>query len=146
LWSQWCFDKELLGLSLNSVSTVSPHYSQHDSSHSMSIVREIEKVLGNNIIKLTYVDCWLILEASYWHDIGMLITDSEKREYIDSAEFSAFLSEISSSDHDLTTYANTLRDHLDGVSNPPLVDLEHALRYVIADYVRQNHSSRSKKI
>lgn len=48
------------------------HYSRHDVSHSIKILESIQLILGKDRIKkLSAGDLWLLLEAAYFHDIGM---------------------------------------------------------------------------
>lgn len=87
LWAQWEFDKKLLARALNTISRDFPHYSLHDSSHSSTIITQIEKVIAPNIDKLTATDCWLFLESCYWHDAGMIITNDEKKRLLTDEAF-----------------------------------------------------------
>ena len=41
LVGQWEYDKQLIPSALNAVSTVFPHYSLHDETHSISIINNI---------------------------------------------------------------------------------------------------------
>ena len=89
LMSQWDFDEKLVGKSLENVGSYYPHFSSHNESHSQQILVNIERLLGSNIDKLTATDTWLILEAAYWHDIGMLFNADEVQkvfEELDSLE------------------------------------------------------------
>ena len=101
LLAQWTFDKALLGRSLNSVSTGFPHYSLHDATHSETILREIEKIRGAHTEVLSAVDCWLLLEAAYWHDLGMVLAYSERNELIESDEFALILRQLREEPGDL---------------------------------------------
>ena len=69
LVNQWEFDKVLIPKALQNVGQLFPHYSRHDVSHSLQILVNIERLLGEDINKLSATDTWLILEAAYWHDI-----------------------------------------------------------------------------
>lgn len=72
------------------------NYSMHDESHSIHILESIEMLLGKNRIdKLSRSDLWLLLNAAYAHDIGMvteykdlesLWSDLEFREYLKEAK------------------------------------------------------------
>ena len=90
LASQWRFDKELISKALQNISSLFPHYSRHDASHSKQIIVNIERMLGERILHLTATDMWLILESAYSHDIGMVITHKQIQD-INSPEFNAFV-------------------------------------------------------
>ena len=77
LWSTWNLNKQTLDPILNTIIKDYPHYSFHDSSHSESILLNIERILGDNIKNLSPTDLWLILHASYLHDFGMVILDTK---------------------------------------------------------------------
>lgn len=97
---QWGFDEQLTSKALQNISSLYPHYSRHDSSHSRQILVNIERILGQDRIKsLTATDTWLILEAAYWHDIGMIVTDDEYKEASQSEDFKLFVEEIKEDIH-----------------------------------------------
>ena len=67
--------QKVIPVALNAVSTLFPHYSLHDESHSITIINNIVRVLDKEKLgKLSAIDIWLILEASYCHDIGMVVS------------------------------------------------------------------------
>jgi len=78
LFAQWSYDKRIIPAALQAVSNLFPHYSLHDESHSITIINNILRVLGkDNFTKLSAIDIWLILEAAYWHDLGMVVSGEE---------------------------------------------------------------------
>jgi len=100
LGHQWGFDEQLVGKALQNISTLYSHYSRHDASHSKQILINIERILGvNRIANLTATDTWLILEAAYWHDIGMLVTEAEYKAASQSEEFKVFVEGIREDAH-----------------------------------------------
>lgn len=55
-----------------------PHYSVHDQEHSRTIIEAIEMFLGKwRIERLGIGNAWLLLNAAYGHDIGMVIQHQE---------------------------------------------------------------------
>jgi len=146
LWSQWSFDKILLMRSLNVISSDFPHYSLHESSHSNSVLLEIEKILGSNIEKLSYIDAWLLLEASYWHDVGMIVTAEEKDKIIKNLEFKTFIEQLSTRNNDLSEYAKIYLNYTEGNPHPSFLELEKSFVLVFAEYIRTKHPERGKKI
>ncbi len=72
--SIWKLNKKNLSSALSNINQYYPHYSLHDRSHSLTIINNIELFLGEDRIKrLSPTNTWLILMASFTHDIGMVI-------------------------------------------------------------------------
>ena len=70
--STWSIGKRALTKIVSNISLIFPHYSLHDDSHAQSILRNIERVLGNERIKtLKPIETWLLLMSAYSHDIGI---------------------------------------------------------------------------
>jgi hypothetical protein len=106
LQSQWNFDEELIPKALQNIISIFPHYSRHDASHSQHILLNIERLLGETITSLTATDTWLLLEAAYWHDIGMVITSDDISNDLKSAEFKEYVADIASQKgHELQIFA-----------------------------------------
>lgn len=110
LLAQWEFDKKLLQRALNAVSTTFPHYSLHDSSHSSTIITQIEKIILPDIDKLSATDCWLLLESCYWHDAGMIITKQQKKDLVNDKEFQIFIDEHIEFQSDLSIHAKKIKN------------------------------------
>jgi hypothetical protein len=87
LEAQWEYDKRLVQQALQTVGTTFPHYSLHDASHSNTILVNVTRVLGDRVQNLSATDTWLILEAAYWHDVGMVVSDSTLRSWWSSPDF-----------------------------------------------------------
>lgn len=105
LESQWRFDQELISKALQNVSAIFPHYSRHDASHSRQILVNIERMLGDKVQYLTASDTWLIMEAAYNHDIGMVITHKQIKD-MDTPEFAGFVKDIiAEPEHELYKFA-----------------------------------------
>ena len=96
LVGQWEYDKQLIPSALNAVSTVFPHYSLHDETHSISIINNIIRIIGKDTInEMSPTDLWLLLEASYCHDLGMIITADEIEKSLSNGTFISFFRNIS---------------------------------------------------
>ena len=146
LLSQWEFDQKLVGKALENIGGFYPHFSNHNASHSQQILVNIERLLGNDIELLTATDTWLILEAAYWHDAGMLVDAEKAKKVHDEENFKKMLREIvqnKSSDsyefakvflNDSWQAAIALEEHpFDGVEK---------YRQLIAEYFRKEHANR----
>lgn len=74
----WNVEKPQYVSRLKAVAQRYPYYSLHDCTHSETILRSIEYLLGEDRIKLlSPTDTWLILQCAYTHDIGMALSAKE---------------------------------------------------------------------
>lgn len=145
--SQWSFDKELISKALQNIGATFPHYSRHDASHSRQIIVNIERMLGDRISWLSATDMWLLLEAAYSHDIGMVVTNKQIKD-LDTKEFKAFVQDICDrNDHDLQPFA---KKWIDGALTLPAGAAAHLLfneyRQLIAEWYRKKHPENAAKI
>jgi hypothetical protein len=150
LINQWGFDEQLIPKALSAVGNMFPHYSRHDESHSKQILTNIERILGENIVLLSATDTWLLLEAAYWHDIGMVVQKSEVATALRDASFLNFLDELRRSpSNDLHKFAKTF-----DATNPiagfpgedsPLEAVEQ-FRLLMAEWFRRQHPARAETI
>lgn len=143
LWAQWEFDKALLTKSLNTINRDFPHYSLHDSSHSNTIINQIEKIISKDIPNLSATDCWLILESCYWHDSGMILSDKIKSELLTSDEFRFYLETAKNSSPEIAELIIKMNKDSEPEDHFALYDKSRALTYVISDYFRRKHADRS---
>lgn len=150
LFSQWDFDRKLIPKALQTVGNLFPHYSRHDESHSRQILVNIERLLGDNLQLLTATDTWLLLEAAYWHDIGMVVPQRDLEEALSDPEFDGFLQGFTSQPHhELHAIAVTLKEKsgsfrifFDGA---PL-DAVTRFRELMAEWFRRKHPVRAEQI
>ena len=150
LMSQWEFDEKLVGKSLENVGSYYPHFSSHNESHSQQILVNIERLLGSNIEKLTATDTWLILEAAYWHDIGMLFNADEVQDVIENEHFKDYVEELANNNvQDLHEFAKVW--HNDGWEaalvhyDNPYKGVEK-YRQMVAEWYRKGHAENSNDV
>ena len=150
LMSQWEFDEKLVGKSLENVGSYYPHFSSHNESHSQQILVNIERLLGNNIEKLTATDTWLILEAAYWHDIGMLFNADEVQDVIEDEKFKDYVEDLANNNvQDLHEFAKVW--HNDGWEaalvhyDNPYTGVEK-YRQMVAEWYRRDHPANSERV
>lgn len=150
LMSQWSFDEQLVGKSLENVGSYYPHFSSHNESHSQQILVNIERLLGSNIDKLTATDTWLILEAAYWHDIGMLFSATEVQDIIDDEKFKDYVEELANNNvQDLHEFAKVWHEQgwqqaLAYYDNP-YTGVEK-YRQMVAEWYRRGHAENSNNV
>ena len=150
LMSQWEFDEKLVSKSLENVGSYYPHFSSHNESHSQQILVNIERLLGSNIEKLTATDTWLILEAAYWHDIGMLFNADEVQDVIENEHFKDYVEELANNNvQDLHEFAKVW--HNDGWEaalvhyDNPYKGVEK-YRQMVAEWYRKGHAKNSNDV
>lgn len=88
IYNTWQFIKKDITNQLDNVSVYFPHFSLHDSSHSETIISQMERILGEDRINdLSFSDIFLLLLVAYSHDLGMVLQYSEVEEYFRSEEY-----------------------------------------------------------
>lgn len=147
LESQWRFDQELISKALQNINTIFPHYSRHDASHSKQIIVNIERMLGDKIKYLSATDTWLILEAAYNHDIGMVITQKQLED-MNSKEFEDYVQSLKDDkDHELHKFAkNWLKEKALLPKKAKAHSFFHNYIQLLAEWYRKKHPENSAKI
>lgn len=150
LVNQWGFDEKLIPKALQTIGSLFPHYSLHDESHSRQILVNIERLLGDNIQLLTATDTWMILEAAYWHDIGMVVPQKDIVDAINQPAFQQYIESIrNNSHHELYRFASSfdIKDMskcFSGADAP--MEAVDKFRQLMAEWFRRQHASRSEHI
>jgi len=151
LVNQWGFDEKLIPKALQTIGNLFPHYSRHDESHSRQILVNIERLLGKkNIEKLTATDTWLLLEAAYWHDIGMVVPQKDIEEALNHPGFSQYIQEICNNPlHELHQFSvnfsfSDMSQCFSGADTP--IEAMDKFRQLMAEWFRQQHATRAKAI
>lgn len=148
LLAQWTFDKQLVGRALDNVSLIFPHYSLHNASHADTILRQMARVLGSRRIEqLGPTDLWLLLEAAYHHDLGMVVPEETQRSWWTDKKFEPFLHGlIDHSDEEIRGAAALLikaGEHTAPSDTWPF-DVRRALVLIMAEYARPRHAGQSR--
>jgi hypothetical protein len=150
LLSQWEYDRRLVADALQTVVRYFPHYSRHDASHSNTILVQVARVLGQaRIDALSATDLWLLLEAAYQHDIGMVVTDEQVRGWWKEPGFKEFLAQLqNSSDPELARAAGLLAPQTSPRELPRdwPIEVSRTLTLVIAEYARRQHAANAERI
>lgn len=152
--SVWKLNKSNLTNALSTVAHVFPHYSQHDHTHSETIISNIESFLGEERIRnLSPTDAWLILMAAFTHDLGMIAFSDVVEGQWQSEEFGEYLEQLlASTNVDLKSSAELmlrLKAHNEGATksaeqvelNP--LEIKSAVTLLTAEYIRRIHHRRS---
>ncbi|MFZ6179871.1 HD domain-containing protein [Nannocystis pusilla] len=147
LLGQWNFDKRALAQSLTSIVYTFPHYSRHDHSHADEILVKIARILGEaRIAQLSATDLWLLLEAAYNHDIGMVVDDATARAWIGTEEYRRFLDRLRDGSDDVADAARRLENRSYPASEAWPLDVRRDLVTVFAEYARREHARRAEHV
>lgn len=151
LFAQWNYDKKIIPSALQAVSTLFPHYSLHDESHSITIINNIIRVLGKeNIEKLSAIDIWLILEASYSHDIGMVVSSESLIKALNSPDFIIYFKELINDEknslHEFARQFEIIDGKIKYKHDFLNLELHDGIKFILAEFFRRSHSDRSKEI
>lgn len=150
LMGQWVFDKTNIPNALKAIAGVFPHYSLHDETHSESIINNIVKMLGQDVIsKLSCTDLWLLLECAYSHDLGMAVTaDRITKAFVEGDFMKHYLRICADKDHPCYPYAQhfEIKEGMLYQKNEPLnIDVLDSIRFLLAEYFRKQHADNSEK-
>ncbi len=145
LLAQWEYDVRLLANALQVVGNNFPHYSFHDATHSETILQRIASLLGPAALaQLSATDLWLLLEASYLHDAGMIVLHTCKREDLSSPAFAAHLKQLqASSDSDLAAAARRIQELRERRTPLEILEGHLDLLVIYAEFVRARHPERA---
>jgi|GEM_PF-7124630 len=145
LLAQWEYDQRLLEQALGAVGHLFPHYSQHDASHSRTILERIAALLGEeSLLKLSGADLWFLLEAAYFHDAGMVASYARKSDDVKSEDFARHVERCARAENsDLARAAERLRTKVPRSAPGEILEGNFDLLLVYAEFVRARHPQRA---
>ncbi len=129
-----------------------PHYTRHTIPHSDEIIRQISKLLFKEdeseecSTRLSPVEAYILAASAYLHDVGMVVSDSEKARILDSPDWQTWVSEEGGGE---TRWEEVQRFRLrthpanENVRNF-LADRE--VRFLVAEFIRRSHHYRAVDI
>lgn len=149
LVGQWEYDKKLLPSALGAVALMFPHYSLHDESHSLSIIDNITRIIGKEIIsELSGTDLWLLLEAAYCHDLGMIVTAEKIEKVFKDGSFLEYYKKVSLDPsnplYKYCQYFEVKDGKLVITSLSNLLDVHDATKFLLSGFFRLQHGRNSK--
>ncbi len=152
LYAVWRLNKENLAAVLNNIASVFPHYSQHDISHSITILDNIQRLLGRDRVeRLGATDTFLLLMSALTHDLGMYMTYEMVEKEWDKPEVKKLIeSYAKSSDKIIATAARLLQDYYTRPANAAegfkwALGVRNAVTIILAHQLRQGHGGRSSE-
>lgn len=149
LYTQWRMSKTFVPKVQAVIAHIFPHFSLHDDSHSETILNRIESFIGvDELKKLSTTDIWLMLSAAYYHDLGMAVMAKDIEEIFADKKFKEDIKKIQKdTNHPLFPFADLYEVKSDGLYYKPEKlsgKTFDAAKFLLADFVRKNHHSRSK--
>lgn len=151
LLDAWRLNKKNLPKALSTIASYFPHYSRHDDSHSMTLLDNIQRLLGRDRVeRLGPTDTFLILMAGLTHDLGMYMSYTFLEEEWAKPEMADLLtSYASSADKQISDAANLLLNQRLRPDDPAkgfkwALELRNAVTLIIAQQMRGGHGDRSK--
>lgn len=151
LLDAWRLNKNNLPNALSTIASYFPHYSRHDDSHSMTLLDNIQRLLGRDRVeRLGPTDTFLILMGGLTHDLGMYMSYTFLEEEWDKPEMADLLrTYAASADKQIAAAANLLLNHRHCPKEPTknfkwALELRNAVTLIIAQQMRGGHGDRSK--
>ena len=154
LYHTWYQNKTWLTALLETTIIAYTNYSRHDASHAESVIHNIERILGEERIRmLSPTDCFLLLHIAYIHDIGMYITSKDRENMVESERFDELLNTFErSSDFLQKKWAKCIRrvcykDETEDTTKlyREKLDVYHAITNILAEFYRSEHGERSSE-
>jgi molecular chaperone HtpG len=126
-----------------------PHYTRHTVRHSDAIIVQLSKLLfldedpEQPVIKLSAMEAYILAAAAYLHDAGMVTSDRQKKEILESSEWKAWTSDGSGARRlkEIDTF-RTGSSPTDPQIRNFLADVQ--TRFLIAEFVRRTHHLRAR--
>ena len=150
LYSIWDLNKKNLSQGLNLTCNLYPHYSLHDITHSMTIINNIQCLLGESRIKnLGATDTFLLLMACLTHDIGMILTYKIIEEEWEKETFRELIEKLSNNDDSVIADAaklllrNNKDNGYDDSNFKWALEVKNAVVILTAEIFRNKHAKQS---
>ncbi len=126
-----------------------PHYTRHTVLHSDAIIVQLSKLLfrdedpAQTVVKLSAMEAYIIAAAAYLHDAGMVTSDHQKKEILESPAWEAWTADGSGTKRwkEIDTFRNGSTPTDPHVRNF-LADVQ--ARFLIAEFVRRTHHLRAR--
>jgi molecular chaperone HtpG len=123
------------------------HYTSHTVHHSDEIVLQISKLLFRNdeptqpVVQFSAMEAYILAAAAYLHDAGMVVSDKEKAELLDSADWKEWTESGGAAPRwrEIREFRQGDSPSNEGTRNF-LADIQ--TRYLIAEFVRRTHHLR----
>lgn len=128
------------------------HYSLHDASHSRTIIKSIERFLGDDrIAQLSATDTFMLLICAYAHDYGMAMSFNQVYEALGTQDFENFIQKqkdisLTLSQEEEQAVSNLISFMQCGEPTVSLQEQYFSIMMVIQMYLRPTHWRRAGNI
>lgn len=129
------------------------HYTTHTIKHSDEIVNQISKLLFKDddwkkpTIKLSGVEAYILIAAAYLHDAGMVTSEKEKSEILETDSWKKWISGEENREkrwNDIKLQRENNPAVADEATRNFLADLQ--TRFMIAEFIRGQHHLRAANV
>lgn len=160
LWHAWHQNKNWIGQLLQVTLNSFPTYSRHDETHALSVLNNIEMILGQDrIAGLSATDCFVLLHTVYIHDIGMCITQQDRKQIIENEAFMDMVDQLETDGDesivnaikilkctDYETDKGDKEERIEGLKQlyRAKLDVYYAIIELMAYYRRSEHGEKSR--
>ena len=161
LWHAWYQNKHWISQLLQITLSSFPTYSRHDETHALSVLNNIEMILGQErIAQLSATDCFVLLHTVYIHDIGMCITQQDRKQIIENEAFIEMLDQLETDGDETVVQAIKVLKRTDYKSDElgkeeriaylkqlyrAKLDVYYAIIELMGRYRRSEHGEKSKE-
>jgi molecular chaperone HtpG len=137
---------------LSYVQNTFPHFTRHSIQHSDEIVLQISNLLFRDaipsepIVQLSGVEAYILVASAYLHDAGMVTSDKEKMEILDSREWREWTSGTGGGAkrwNEIQQF-KARTDVADQPTRIFLADVE--TRHLVSEFVRARHHIRAGRL
>jgi hypothetical protein len=126
-----------------------PHYTRHTVLHSDAIMVQLSKLLfleedhAQPVVKLSGMEAYILAAAAYLHDAGMVTSDDQKKEILESEPWKIWTTEGSGARRwrEIEEFRSG-QTPLDPSVRHFLADVQ--TRFLIAEFVRRTHHVRAR--
>jgi molecular chaperone HtpG len=144
--------REIIAGWLQYIPATFPNYTCHAIQHSEEIIRQMSRLLfkDNNpskpILEFSAEELYVLMAAAYLHDAGMVVSDKEKRNILESSEWRLWIGPDGPAAKRWTS-VEELR-HGSHPADPTIRAFlaDRQLRFLIAEFVRGTHHERARDI
>lgn len=130
-----------------------PHYTRHTVEHSDEVVHQLSKLLyhehaaaSDPVVKLSGIEAFVLLSAAYLHDAGMVCSDRERMEIVNSDAWKEWTTNSKSAQERLKAISD-LRATAVGdqqLTRNLMADVQ--LRFLVSEFVRRVHHERTARL
>lgn len=154
LQNAWDQNKRLLSQIQEYIPASAAAYSRHNEVHCQSVLHNIECLMGEEEIRrLSPTDCFAILMSVYLHDIGMVITDRDRKDIVGSEDFRQMVEKLKGSgDATIRQSAQVMCEHVYRAQPgdqaqlfAEKLDIYNALAILLTEYQRRRHAEKSSE-